>query len=106
MREFLVSKYLVSGKRDLVDVETFVRGYCTPNQKLPCFVLLSQNYQHLLKDDLMHLKELKNGIQNYRPSDYGVIDQNIILTVLIHNLKPLGLLKFQCHFVSSLDNLL
>ena len=29
-----------------VKSQWFLRGYCTPNQKLPCFVLLSQNCHH------------------------------------------------------------
>ena len=32
-----------------------------------------------------------------RPSGSSVIDQNTILTVLIHNLNTFGLRKFQCH---------
>ena len=27
----------------------FLRGYCTPNQKLACFCALSQNYPHLFE---------------------------------------------------------
>ena len=35
------------------------------------------------------------------PSGSWVIDGNNILTVLTHNLKKHGLLKFQCHFLVS-----
>ena len=49
-------------KRESVEIW---RGNCTPNQMLACFVLLSQNYQHLFeKWSYSKLsKELKDGIE-------------------------------------------
>ena len=44
-------------------------------------------------------KELKNGIISF-----WVIDQYIILTVLVHNLKTAWPTKFSMSFLSSLDN--
>ena len=64
----------------------------TPNQKLACFVL----YLKIINTFLLFFsafydklsKELKNSIKIFsRPSGSWIIDQNNILTVLIHNLK-------------------
>ena len=57
--------------------------------------------------------ELKDGINIFkcRPSSswvigQAVIDQDIILTVLIHNFKTTWPTKLSMPFLSSLDNLL
>ena len=52
-------------------------------------------------------KELKNSIKILsRQSGSWVIDQNNILTVLIHGLKMTWSAKISMPFLSSLDNLL
>ena len=51
-------------------------------------------------------KELRNGIRILsRLIASWLIDQNIILTALIHNLKTVWPTKFSMSFLSSLDNL-
>ena len=46
-----------------------LKGYCTPNQKLTCFVLVSQNYHHFFWKKNIYtyviviVQELKNGIE-------------------------------------------
>ena len=75
-------------------------------QKLACFVLylkisiffwkiLYASYRKLFKE-VKNNNKIKVGQAVLELSCYW--SKHIILTVLICNLKPLGLLKFQCHF--------
>ena len=86
----------------------FLRGYCTPNQKLGCFCVLSQNYQHLFDKWYMHLIEncprnSKLALNLSRPNGSWVIDQTIFLTVLIHNLKTTWSTKISMPFFSIFE---
>ena len=57
-----------------------LRGYCAPNQKLACFVLLSQNYQYLFENYSKNICILKQTVQgteklhwhSSRPSSFYV----------------------------------
>ena len=94
-----LNRYLVSVP--LIRYLLILRGNCTPNQNLACFVLY-------LKIMNTFLKELKNSIKVWIGiySSSWVIDQNNILTVLIHNSKSAWPIKISTPFVSFLDNLL
>ena len=88
------------------------------------FCSLSQNYQHLFENNIMHLIvncprnskiaskflnfETVNrlGLLKSRPGGSWVIDPHNILNVLIHNLKTAWSTKISMPFLSSLDNLL
>ena len=80
----------------LLTISYFRRCY-TLNQKLTCFVLYLKIIKTFLENSRLS-KELKNSISLSRSSGFCVIDQNNIMTVLIRNLKQLGLLEFQFHF--------
>ena len=70
----------------------FLRGHCTPDQKLACFVLYLKVINIFMKNIYASYSKLSNELKKWhwnlsRPISSWVIDQNIILTVLIHNLK-------------------
>ena len=89
--------------------ELVIKGVLHPNQKLTCFVLYLKIINTFLKNNIFIVNCPRNS-KISRPSSSWVIDQNNILTVLIHNSKK----KKKKHFaywnfnkiLSSLDNLL
>ena len=86
------------------EVQRSLKGLLHPNQKLTCLCSYLKIFDTFTEKWYMHLivyypRNSKTALKfKSRPSISWVIDQNIILTVLIHNSKPLGLLEFQCHF--------
>ena len=60
---------------------TRLRGFCTPNQKLTCFVLYLKIINTFLKNNLGILKQIVQRTQKWhwnfsRPSAFLAMDQN------------------------------
>ena len=88
-----------------------LRGNCTPNQKLACFVLYFKIIHTFLKIIYAPFsklfKELKNGIEILNwPIGFYVMDQNSQSIVLINSSSTDWPTYFSMLFLISLDNLL
>ena len=75
----------------LVIFEQAVRGYCTPNLKLACFVLYLKIINTFLTNNAC-IKKIVQETQKWywsfsRPSGYKVMDQNSRIKVLINNAR-------------------
>ena len=90
--------------------DVLIRGYCTPKQKLSCFVFYLKIINTFMKNIICILQYIVQGTQKWhwnlrKPSSSWVIDQNIILTILIHDLKTAWSTKILMPVFSSFSTI-